>query len=122
MGGTVLSFRLTQKENAQLKDLCMVMGLRLREVGPEQYGETIGALAGLAAETGASKHLVPLPGKMLVFANVPDGALDVLLSMLRAMEIAVGSYKAVLTETNQSWTVPMLFAELKAEREELENR
>lgn len=122
MGGTVLSFRLTPKENAQLKDLCMVMGLRLREVGPEQYGETIGALAGLTAETGAPKHLAPPPAKMLVFAQVSDDALDVLLSMLRAMEIAVGSYKAVLTENNRSWTVPELFAELKAEREELENR
>lgn len=122
MGGCVLSFQLTEKENGQLKDLCMVMGLRLRAVGPEKYGETIGALAGLAAEKGAAKHFVPLSEKMLVFADVSDGALEVLLNMLRAMDIAVGSYKAVMTETNRDWTVPMLFAELKAERQEMEQR
>lgn len=122
MGGTILSFQLTDRENAQLKDLCTVMGLRLREVSPAQYGQTVGALAGMMAETDAPKHLAPLPEKMLVFADVADGALDVLLSMLRAMNIAAGSYKAVLTETNQSWNVPTLFAELRAERRELENR
>lgn len=120
MKGCVLSFQLTDKENGQLKSLCEVMGVGLRVVGPEKYGETIGALAGLRLERGAPKHLVPLPEKLLVFAGVPDGALEVLLSMLRTMDIAVGSYKAALTETNRDWTVPMLFAELKAEREEIQ--
>lgn len=120
MAGTVLSFRLTDREAAQLKDLCTVMGLRLRTVEPAHYGETIGALAGLTALTGASRHFAPLSEKMLVFADVSDGALEVLLNMLRAMDIAVGAYKAVLTETNRDWTVPMLFDELKAEREEIQ--
>ena len=122
MAGTVLTFQLTDKENATLKDLCTVAGLLLRKVEPAEYGKTLGALAASSPDTGAAGWRPPLPEKMIVFADVPDELLDMLLSMLRALEIGVGSYKAVLTEMNVQWTVPELFAELRREREEIEKR
>lgn len=120
MAGTVLTFQLTDKENASLKDLCTVTGLCLRKVEPAEYGKTLEALIENPSQTAAAGWRPPLPEKMIVFADVPDGLLDMLLSMLRALEIGVGSYKAVLTEMNAQWTVPELFAELRREREELE--
>ena len=122
MAGTVLTFQLTEAEGAALKDLCIVAGLRLREVGPAEYGQTLGALAGLIPETGEAGKADPLPERMIVFADVDDELLDLLLPMLRALEIGVGAYKAILTETNAAWTVPELFAELQREREEIEKQ
>lgn len=119
MAGKILSFQLTPAENNALKGMCAVMGLQLREVRQEEYGKTLGALAGVKPDLGGGKWFAPLSGQMLVFADVPNGQLDAILTMLRSKQIAPGSYKAVLTETNAGWTVPVLFAELQKEREAL---
>ena len=116
MAGTVLTFQLTAAENASLKRACGLMGLRLREVTQEEYGKPLGALAGIAPFAGEAPWFAPLSDKMIVFAEVSNGQLDAILTMLRNKKIAPGAYKAVLTETNAEWTVPVLFAELQKER------
>lgn len=119
MAGMVMSFGLEREENKKLKMLCEMLGLRLRKVLPEEYGQPVGSFAGVVPKKDAVSAQSELDGKMLVFAFVSDRQLNVMLSGIKTAGIAVGSYKAVLTETNAMWTVPALFAELCKEREEL---
>lgn len=119
MQGIVLSFGLEAEEHENLKMLCEMMGLRLRKVLPEEYGQPVGSFAGVLPKTEQSEPQGELSGKMLVFAFVSDYRLHVLLSTMITAGIAVGSYKAVLTEHNAAWNAPTLFAELCREREEL---
>ena len=119
MQGIVLSFGLESAENKKLKALCEMIGLRLRKVLPEEYGQPVGSFAGVMPKTEQPQPQKEIDGKMLVFAFVSDRQLNVMLSGLKTARIAAGSYKAVLTETNAAWTVPTLFAELCREREEL---
>ena len=119
MQGKVLSFGLEAEENKKLKMLCEMVGLRLRKVQPAEYGQPVGSFAGVVPQKDGAQPQKELSGKMLIFAFVSDRQLDVMLSGIRTARIAVGSYKAVLTETNAAWDVPTLFAELCREREEL---
>ena len=119
MQGIVLSFGLEQAENKKLKALCEMVGLRLRKVLPEEYGQPIGSFVGVMPKKEAVEAQKEIDGKMLVFAFVSDRQLNVMLSGIKTARIAAGSYKAVLTENNAAWTVPALFAELCKEREEL---
>lgn len=119
MAGMVLSFGLEAGENKKLKSLCEMVGLRLRKVLPEEYGQPVGSFAGVMPRVDGAEEQKELSGKMLVFAFVSDRQLNVMLSSMKTARIAIGSYKAVLTETNAAWTVPTLFAELCREREEL---
>lgn len=119
MAGMVLSFGLEAEENKKLKSLCEMVGLRLRKVLPEEYGQPVGSFAGVMPRVDGAEEQKELSGKMLVFAFVSDRQLNVMLSSMKTARIAIGSYKAVLTETNAAWTVPTLFVELCREREEL---
>lgn len=119
MQGIVLSFGLETEENKKLRMLCEMVGLRLRKVLPEEYGQPVGSFAGVMPKTENAEPQNELSGKMLVFAFVSDRQLNVMLSGIKTARIAIGSYKAVLTETNAAWTAPALFAELCREREEL---
>jgi len=119
MAGIVMSFGLERDENKKLKTLCEMLGLRLRKVMPEEYGQPVGSFAGVAPKTEVVEAREELSGKMLVFAFVSDRQLNVMLSSMKTARIAAGSYKAVLTEMNAAWDVPTLFAELCKEREEL---
>lgn len=121
MAGMVMSFGLEPVENKKLKTLCEMLGLRLRKVLPEEYGQPVGSFAGVIPKTENPAPQPELSGKMLVFAFVSDRQLNVMLSSMKTARIAIGSYKAVLTETNALWNVPTLFAELCKEREELKD-
>lgn len=116
----ILSFGLDCGEVAVLERLCAQLDMNLRQVRTEEYGNPVGALAGLMPVT-VGQGQAPLAEKMLVFAFVPDFLLQYLLEEIRKAGIAQGSYKAVLTEHNVAWTPHELFEELRREREELES-
>lgn len=52
---------------------------------------------------------------LILLCNLKEKRLDKMLFELRHGEVKV-MYKAILTPSNQSWTVPMLMQELRRER------
>jgi len=118
MTGIILAFGLDEREVEHLSAICEKTELELQCVRSEEYGNMLGALIGLFPKQPDGNHPM-LPGKMLVFAFVPDPMLNYVLAEIRAAAIAPGSYKAILTQNNVLWTVPELFEELRREREEL---
>ena len=87
-------------------------------VGPRSCGLTLGQLAaGVSAPPDAAP--VVLGGQMAVLCGL-DRHVDTLIPALQKAGILCP--KAVLTETNRSWTPPALLAELHRERAALERR
>ena len=116
---TVILYGFAGPEGKKIKTLCARMGLRLRQVRPEEAGQPVGAFAGAAAfqETAES---VEMPGEMMVLAGLTDRQIEVFLSGLRTARVARGTLKAVLTPTNRSWTSAQLYQELCREHEAMQ--
>ena len=100
----------------KLRTLCARMGLRPRQVRPEETGQKVGAFAG---ETAFAENAGPeeIAGQMLVLAGLTDRQIEVFLSGMRTARVGRSALKAVLTPTNSGWTGAQLYAELKKERE-----
>lgn len=120
MKETILLFHVPDRERRLKIEMALFpLKVRLRYIQPEDYNQPLGSLAGLkeipAAEgtyTGSD-----LPDTMLVFAFLSDNRLNQVLAALRRSGAGPLPYKAVLTPTNQSWTAPECFAEIRKEHE-----
>ena len=90
-------------------------------VEKKDYLQQLGYLAGIkemeAVETIYKGE--DLEKEMMVFAGIPNQKLDQILFMMRKNGMKRVDYKAILTETNKSWTVPMLYEEISKEHEQM---
>lgn len=120
----------TMKHVAMMKSVMVRMGVRIRNIGPEQVLETVGYLAGMdgflaagdmlsdAASDGVSDGGLPvIPEEVMVLKQFSSQRLDQLLMNLRKAGVPKIALKAVLTEHNSNWTFYHLYQELKEEHE-----
>ena len=85
------------QDEKQLRDLKMILftlKIRMKKVEKKEYLQQIGFLAGM-------KNL------------------DQILSMMRKNGVKRVDYKAILTETNKTWTVPRLYEEISKEHAQM---
>lgn len=129
----------TMKHVAMMKSVLVRMGVRIKNIGPEQVLEKVGYLAGMegyevaeggageegaAAENAKAEGAGPVPGELpvipeevMVLKQFSSQRLDMLLSGLRRAGVPRIALKAVLTEHNSDWTFYHLYQELKEEHE-----
>ena len=124
----------TMKHVAMMKSVLVRMGVRIRNIGPEQVLEKVGYLAGMEGyeaaggsagadgadgeRTGAGPGELPvIPEEVMVLKQFSSQRLDMLLSGLRGAGVPRIALKAVLTEHNSDWTFYHLYQELKEEHE-----
>lgn len=110
-----------------LKSVLVRMGVRIRNVAPEQVLETVGVLAetgGKGAENAdAEKTPLPvIPEEVLVLKQFSSRRLDELLLNLRKAGVPRIALKAVMTEHNSRWTFYQLYEELSAEHRVMSER
>ena len=111
------------KHVAMMKSVLVRMGIRIRNIGPDQVMETVGYLAGmegfqpLDTDGSADKSLPEIPVEMMVLKQFSNRRLDELLMNLRKAGVPKIALKAVLTEHNSAWTFYHLYEELKEEHE-----
>lgn len=102
-----------------LKSVLVRMGIRIKNISPEQVGQQVGFLAGLAG-FGEQEMTEPLPvlnEEMLVMKNFTSRRIDELLLNLRKAGVPKIALKAVVTEGNSGWTFYRLYEELKEEHQ-----
>lgn len=103
-----------------LKSVLVRMGIRIRNIGPEQAGQQVGYLAGIegfAEQPGEPGEDLPvIPEEMMVLHGFSNSRLDELLRQLRRAGASV-ALKAVLTESNCAWSFYQLYEEIRAEHE-----
>ena len=97
------------------------MGVRIKNITPEQTGQTIGYLAGFDGfdemEPQEGSVAPEIDEEMLVMKNFTNRRIDELLVGLRRAGVPKIELKAVVTETNCRWSFYALYEELKKERE-----
>lgn len=121
---------------AKLKGVLVRMGVRIKNISPDQTGQTIGYLAGLpgfscgeradaaspAGEAARQQEAEraaapPIPCEVLVMHQFTSRRIDELLRNLRKAGVPRIALKAVVTEHNSHWTFYHLYEEIKKEHE-----
>lgn len=105
-----------------IKSVMIRLGIRIRNIGPEQTGEKVGVLAGLTeAQSGEKTEEEPpvILEKMLVFCGLGRQKLEEVLFQLRRAGAPPVPMKAMMTEHNQGWSLYELYRELLEEHEKM---
>lgn len=103
---------------AKLKAVLVRMGIRIKNISPEQVNQTVGYLAGL--DGFEEKEQEGCPGveeEILVMKNFSNRRIDELLLNLRGAGVPKIDLKAVITDTNCKWNFYDLYLELKKEHD-----
>lgn len=115
MRPTILAFNLNENRLSKLRFICMKLGVPVKTVPAEAYGQTISALCGLSAPA-ASAQAEAFPEEMLVFCHMDNAQVNRFLTTAKQLRYAPVALKAILTPTNAEWTPMQLCQELKQER------
>ena len=127
MKEVILLFQFDKPKQQKLLRCLLPLKIRVKTVEPQDYGKTLGYLAGIpepeSQETAeAEPENMVLPGEMLVMAGLTSERIDQVLAAIRRSGIGPLPYKAVLTDTNRNWNAPTLLAELMREHESMRRR
>lgn len=118
----VLYYNPSQDKKAnQVKGVLIRMGIRIKNVAPEQVNQTIGELLGITGNEIEPQEKAPFVSEeMLVMYKFTGSRIDQLLLNLRRAKIPKIDLKAVVTENNVNWTFYRLYEELKEEHEKMQ--
>ena len=115
----LLMYNIPEKKAGTIRAIALRHGFRTRVVRPEEFGYSVGALAGLP-ETQVQGDGAAFTDEMLVLCFVEGKAFHSFLAQLRDKKVPV-TLKAVLTEHNAQWTSSKLHESLVQEYEMLKN-
>ena len=116
MSPMILVFNIPADKLSKLRFTCMRLGIQVRPVENADYGQTIGALCGMAEHTDDAAPADSFSEDMLVMANFSQQLANRLLAALKQGRLPI-RLKAVVTPTNAHWNPVQLYQELTAERE-----
>ncbi len=103
---------------AKLKAVLVRMGIRIKNISPEQVNQTVGYLAGFDGfEEKEQEDYPDVKEEILVMKNFSNRRIDELLLNLRRAGVPKIDLKAVITDTNCKWNFYDLYLELKKEHD-----
>ena len=118
---TVLLYNIGNTEKRMKIKLCLHrLGLRCRDVMPEDFGHPLGWLLGLEGYSPGTEGEC-FEEEMLVMHGLSREQFGALLDALRRGGVPV-ALKAVVTETNAAWSSSRLHRELEAEHRAMQKR
>ena len=115
---TVLMYNCNGEQWAKLRQIFLMLRVRIRPVEADQYGLTLEDLLGRSEEKSPVEEKFSDP--MLVFCNLPHEKLDHLLTAMGRAGLPRIALKAMLTPTNRTWTSQQLWTELRREHEAMQ--
>lgn len=108
---------------AMLKSVLVRMGIRIKNITPDQTGQTIGYLAGIEGFGELPVSECPeVEEEILVMKNFSNRRIDELLIGLKRSGVSKIALKAVITDTNSKWNFYDLYQELKKEHETMSGK
>ena len=117
---TVLMYNCDGEQWAKLRQIFLMLRVRIRPVEADQYGLTLEDLLGRSEEKAPVEEEFSDP--MLVFCNLPHEKLDHLLTAMGRAGLPRIALKAMLTPTNRTWTSQQLWTELRREHEAMQTQ
>ena len=115
---TVLMYNCSGEQWAKLRQIFLMLRVRIRPVEADQYGLTLEDLLGRSEEKAPVEEEFSDP--MLVSCNLPHEKLDHLLTAMGRAGLPRIALKAMLTPTNRTWTSQQLWTELRREHEAMQ--
>lgn len=115
---TVLMYNCSGEQWAKLRQIFLMLRVRIRPVEADQYGLTLEDLLDRSEEKAPVEEEFSDP--MLVFCNLPHEKLDHLLTAMGRAGLPRIALKAMLTPTNRTWTSQQLWTELRREHEAMQ--
>ncbi|GLB32090.1 hypothetical protein LAD12857_40130 [Lacrimispora amygdalina] len=108
---------------ARLKAVLVRMGIRIKNISPDQTDQTIGYLAGLDGFGEQTAGECPVvEEEVLIMKNFSSRRIDELLMNLKRSGVSKIALKAVITDTNSKWSFYELYQELKKEHETMSGK
>ncbi|MDO4277875.1 MAG: DUF3783 domain-containing protein [Lachnoclostridium edouardi] len=110
------------ERTARLKGIFVRLGIRIKNITPEQTEEKVGYLFGLPGflpKAAGSEKLLKIEDEMLVMKGFTSRRIDELLLAVRKAGLSRIDLKAVVTDSNAGWTFYQLYEEIKEERRQI---
>lgn len=118
----VLSLGLNEEQSEKLNTIADKLGVKHKPVPQESCNQKIGYLCGFRGfEKSDTEPENPTEEQCLVFSGIQQKNMSLLLKELKSSGIYV-PLKAMVTPSNQSWTLSDLVKELKKEHEYMTGR
>ena len=117
----LLIFNMDESRLSLIRTFCGSQNVRIIRIYRPQYGETIGALAGIPIFklTNQPYRDDDFSQEMMVMCGFTPDELDAFLKAYRDAGIPPVWLKATLTPHNMSWTAAQLYGELSQEHKQL---
>ena len=112
-----------KKQEMMMKSVLVRMGVKIRNVAPDQVMESVGYLAGVPGfekrevlqQPEAEEKIPQITEQMLVMKDFPSRRIDTLLLNLRKAKVPKINLKAIVTEQNAGWSFYHLYEEIGEE-------
>lgn len=117
----ILLFNLANKKGDQIRNLCNILGIKVRWVNSNEYNLSLDSLANFSGPVSLEYQNTTdnLLGEMFIMVNFSDELLDKFLKEYKLSKIEPVFLKAILTPHNKTWSSIMLQKELIRERLEI---
>ena len=112
-----------KKQEMMMKSVLVRMGVKIRNVAPDQVMESVGYLAGVPGfekrevlqQPEAEEKMPQITEQMLVMKDFTSRRIDTLLLNLRKAKVPKIDLKAIVTEQNAGWSFYHLYEEIGEE-------
>lgn len=112
-----------KKQEMMMKSVLVRMGVKIRNVTPDQVMESVGYLAGVPGfekrevlqQPEAEEKIPQITEQMLVMKDFTSRRIDTLLLNLRKAKVPKINLKAIVTEQNAGWSFYHLYEEIGEE-------
>ena len=112
-----------KKQEMMMKSVLVRMGVKIRNVAPDQVMESVGYLAGVPGfekrevlqQPEAEEKIPQITEQMLVMKDFTSRRIDTLLLNLRKAKVPKINLKAIVTEQNAGWGFYHLYEEIGEE-------
>lgn len=115
-GGRIIAYK-QQKNLGTLKTIAEKLGMRLVAADDDDAETQLGYFAGFEG-FAKSEKMGEAENGCVIFSGLSGKQIDLVIAELRKAEVVI-PLKAVLTPSNQSWSIKKLTAELAKERSQL---
>ena len=113
-----------KKQEMMMKSVLVRMGVKIRNVAPDQVMESVGYLAGVPGfekrevlqQPEAEEKIPQITEQMLVMKDFTSRRIDTLLLNLRKAKVPKINLKAIVTEQNAGWSFYHLYEEIGEEQ------
>lgn len=116
-----------KKQEMMMKSVLVRMGVKIRNVAPDQVMESVGYLAGVPGfekrevlqQPEAEEKMPQITEQMLVMKDFTSRRIDALLLNLRKAKVPKINLKAIVTEQNAGWSFYHLYEEIGEEHRKM---